>query len=846
MPVVTETADAAAGTSTAYSMAVGDYFYGNLSLNDDDWVAVTLQAGQTYTLGLTGIGALSDGVTDTVVSLYSSTGSLLASDDDDGPGLFSNLTYTINTTGTYYVRATAWNPSAESGDYGLSVTPGTKASYDVAMGAGVLLRPDASWAGSPGTSVTVTWGIRTTGPGGTAYDASGNPTPYIVPSAAQIAAAQDVMAMFDGISGLSFTQVNPGGTTDSATMLFGAYSSGSDGAGAFAYYPGSTAPTANAGDVWLNNNSVSQSSLPTGSFSHFAMMHEVGHAIGLAHPGDYNAAPGVSITYANNAQFIEDTHQYTVMSYFDESNTTTSFSSYPDTLLLYDIYALHQQHGADYSYHAGNTTYGFNATVGGAYDFTTNTDPVLSIWDGSGTDTLDLSGYAMAQSVNLGEGQFSDIGGFTGNLSIAIGAVIENAIGGSGNDRITGNAADNSIDGGGATDIFVVGVNRASATITASGAGYVIVSAQGTDSLTGIEYVEFLDQTVDLSTVTGTDIPGDLTTTATLSPGGSTASAIDAGGDQDWFAISLVAGYIYTFQQSATAGSALDSSLELLDGAGNPLASGNDVDGLDAQITFTIATSGTYYLAAGGGAASVGGYSLAASIGTLLSGTTVFDDVLSGTPGNDIIDLLAGDDSYDAGAGDDTVLGGGGDDTLVGGDGADRLYGQGGFDIASYADETLGVGVRLDGIAAWGGATGDVLVDIEGLIGSGFRDTLVGNDDDNLLQGRGGDDTLWALGGNDALIGGDGADRLYGQGGSDRFIFADGFGTDTILDFDATDADEQIDLSALSTIASYTALTGNSHMSQQGADVVIDDFAGNTITLASVQLGDLDSTDFLF
>jgi len=209
-------------------------------------------------------------------------------------------------------------------------------------------------------------------------------------------------------------------------------------------------------------------------------------------------------------------------------------------------------------------------------------------------------------------------------------------------------------------------------------------------------------------------------------------------------------------------------------------------------------------------------------------------------------DVLAGIEGVIGSAFRDTLVGNDDDNLLQGGGGPDTLYGQGGFDVASYVDATGGVGVRLDGIAAWGGATGDVLVDIEGLIGSGFRDTLVGNDDDNLLQGGGGDDTLWALGGNDALLGGDGADRLYGQGGSDRFIFADGFGTDTILDFDATDADEQIDLSALSTIASYTALTGNSHMSQQGADVVIDDFAGNTITLASVQLGDLDSTDFLF
>ncbi len=449
MPVVTETTDAAAGTSTSYAMAVGDYFFGTLGTSkDSDWVRIDLTAGQTYTFGLVGVGALTDNLDDSYLQLRSGAGTKIAFDDDDGPGLNSSLTFTATVTGTYYLDVRSWNNS-EAGDYGLSATVGSRASYDVTMGAGVLLRPDASWAATPGAGATLTWGIRATGPGpgGQAYDAEGVLTPYIVPSAAQIAAVQDVLAMFDGISGLNFTQVNPGGTTNSATMLVGAYSSGSDGAGAFAYYPGSTAFSDDAGDLWLNNNSVSQTSLPQGSFSHFAILHEVGHTVGLAHPSDYNAPPGASITYANHAQFIEDTHQYTVMSYFDESNTTSSFSSYPDTLLLYDIYALHQQYGADYSHHAGNTTYGFNATVGGAYDFTTNTNPVLSIWDGSGTDTLDLSGYGMAQVVDLREGRFSDIGGFTDNLSIAIGAVIENAVGGSGNDRVTGNNASNKIRG---------------------------------------------------------------------------------------------------------------------------------------------------------------------------------------------------------------------------------------------------------------------------------------------------------------------------------------------------------------------------------------------------------------
>jgi len=450
VPVLLETTDAAASTATSYTMAAGDYFFGSLSIGTEhDWVEVSLQAGQTYTFALVGVGALDDAATDTYLRLRSASGTLIDEDDDSGPGRNSTITFTASSTGTYYLDASSFVgsflTSGDSGDYGLSMVTGNRASYDVIMGAGALMRPGVSWAAASGTPVTVTWGIRDTGP---AQDADGNTVAFIGLTAAQIAAVTSVMGYYDGISGLSFSQVNPGGSTNSATMLFGAYNSTTDGAGAFASYPGSTAFTAEEGDVWLNNNSVSQTSLPTGSYSFFTLLHETGHAVGLAHPGDYNAAPGLSITYGADAQFTQDSHQYTMMSYFDESNTTGSFGSYPDTLMLYDIYALHQLYGADMTFHAENTTYGFNATVSGAYDFSTNTDPFLSIWDGGGTDTLDLSGYGMAQSADLREGMFSDIGGYSGNLSIAIGAVIENAIGGSGADEITGNSANNVLKGG--------------------------------------------------------------------------------------------------------------------------------------------------------------------------------------------------------------------------------------------------------------------------------------------------------------------------------------------------------------------------------------------------------------
>ena len=728
MPVVTETTDAAAATATTYSMAVGDYFFGTLgTTQDSDWIRVDLVAGQTYTFGLVGVGALTDNLDDSYLRLRNGAGTLISEDDDSGPGRNSSVTFTASSTGSYYLDVQSWNNS-KAGDYGLSVVAGSRASYDVTMGAGVLLRPDVSWAATPGTPATVTWGIRATGPapGGAAYDGQGNIVPFEALTAAQIVAAREVMSMFEGVSGLTLTQVNPGGTTDNATMLFGAYTSTIDGSGAFAYYPGSTSFSANAGDVWLNNNSISQTSLPRGeSFSYFALLHELGHTVGLAHPGDYNAAPGVSITYANSAQFIEDSHQYTVMSYFDESNTTSSFSSYPDTLLLYDIYALQQLYGANYSFQAGNTTYGFNATVGGAYDFTTNSNPFLSIWDGSGTDTLDLSGYTMAQRVDLRAGMFSDIGGYVGNLSIAIGAVIENAIGGSGADRLTGNAAANVLDGG-----------------------------PGADTLDG----------------------------------GLGADTLDGGGGIDMVSYATATGRI---------------------GAR-----------LDGGVNWGKATGDVFQ-----------------NIEGLIGGD--FDDTLIGS---NAADLLQG------GGGDDNIVALWGNDTLAGGAGADTLNGGGGADTITYAAATGRIGARLDGGVNWGGATGDVIQNAETLVGGIFDDTLIGSNGGNLLLGALGNDKIYGLGGNDTIAGGAGDDTLYGYGGADVFVYDNGFGTDIIADFEATNDQEKINLAGVSSITDWADLSNpvNGHMLQIGADVVINDLAGNTITLTGVSLEQLHEVDFIF
>ncbi|UII73218.1 M10 family metallopeptidase C-terminal domain-containing protein [Pseudomonas sp. HN11] len=201
--------------------------------------------------------------------------------------------------------------------------------------------------------------------------------------------------------------------------------------------------------------------------SHFSLtaIHEVGHAIGLHHPGNYN---GGGFNYQNGAIYAEDTKARTVMSYWSEKNQKGhDFKGQnPSAPMMDDIAAAQRLYGANHQTRSTDTIYGFNSnTEREAMSLKSAADkPVFCVWDGGGVDTMDFSGFSQDQNINLNAESFSDVGGMKGNVSIAKGCTIENAIGGSGRDNISGNEAANRIKGGtrgdtlrggGGTDTFV-------------------------------------------------------------------------------------------------------------------------------------------------------------------------------------------------------------------------------------------------------------------------------------------------------------------------------------------------------------------------------------------------------
>jgi len=271
-----------------------------------------------------------------------------------------------------------------------------------------------------------------------------------------------------------------------------------------------------SGDTWVNPNYYTNQSPGTlGGYGFLTLIHEIGHAIGLPHPGDYN---GGNPSYYTDALYQQDSRQYTVMSYFNAYNTGANHQGYyGQTPLLDDIAAIQFVYGANMSTRSGDTVYGYHTNITGRpmYDFNIDTHPIISIWDGGGNDTIDLSGSSTGAYLDLNQGAFSDVLGLTKNLSIAYGAVIENAIGTSASDAIIGNSAANTINGGlgsdsltggAGNDVLIGGAGidaavfagvRSLYTITRSGT-VTISGPDGTDTLKGVEEATFDDMTAML------------------------------------------------------------------------------------------------------------------------------------------------------------------------------------------------------------------------------------------------------------------------------------------------------------------------------------------------------------
>ncbi|MGH7061266.1 MAG: M10 family metallopeptidase C-terminal domain-containing protein, partial [Stellaceae bacterium] len=212
-----------------------------------------------------------------------------------------------------------------------------------------------------------------------------------------------------------------------------------------------------------------------------------------------------------------DFRQYSIMSYFgayktgvgwttaDDFNGKVGTDLYPQTPMRDDILAIQSLYGENHNTRSGNTHYGFNADPAlksTVYDFSYNRTPILTIWDGGGSDTLDLSGSSARQVIDLNPGAYSSVMGLTDNVAIAYNCIIENAIAGSGSNTIIGNAFANLIVGGagkdllegrGGNDIIELRAARLNASDKIAGgfgADELLLTSAGTITVGGVDGIE--------------------------------------------------------------------------------------------------------------------------------------------------------------------------------------------------------------------------------------------------------------------------------------------------------------------------------------------------------------------
>lgn len=460
-----EGTDAPASTETGYSMVAGDSFRGTIGgAYDRDWVRITLTGSTSYDIDLLGSPSGSGTLRDPYLRLYDSSGTLVAYNDDSG-SLESHLTFTPGSTGTYYISAGAY--SSHTGTYLLTVEEAAPPAVGSLDELAEYLT-DGYW--------------RDNGQSPHAFDTSGS-NRITVNITALTAAGQQLarwaFQAWEAVADIDFVETASSG----ADITFD-----DDRSGAYASASWNGLGQTSSAHVNISTSWISSYGSTMGSYGFQTYLHEIGHALGLGHQGDYNG----QATYGRDETFANDSWQLSVMSYFSQSDNSTVSATRAETVtaMAADILAIQSLYGAagTGSLTAGNTVYGQGHTLGnswlgrlfgamaagqanGIWDGGT---VAMTLFDAGGRDIVDFSDDSRDQTVHLGGGQISDVYGATGNLVIARGTVIEEFRAGSGDDDITGNAAANRILGNAGND-----------TLRGGGGHDALLGGLGNDTLLG-------------------------------------------------------------------------------------------------------------------------------------------------------------------------------------------------------------------------------------------------------------------------------------------------------------------------------------------------------------------------
>ena len=639
--------DAPATLAGAVEIDVGTTFGHLDAAGDRDMYRIDISEGMVYTFTYNGgIYSAADwddepGENIGIIELYDASGALLAS----GVNYETGVSYFAEDDGFIYVRVRGYETQM-TGGYTLDVAELNPADYNPLESLNWDSANNVQFVNVNGTPTAYVYFAAAGQNFGEVQGDSDAPLVSLGWTEFEIQQVMLALEEYEKILGVNYEI-----TTDLSQATFRLITTPDEPYGA-RFYPQDPAYGTQQGIGTFNVDSggwgAFPQSLERGGYSFAVILHEFGHAHGIAHPHDNGGGSEVmlGVSGSTGSYGVYDLNQgvYTVMSYNDawdfHPDGPSAFTiagidnGWSGSLSAFDIAVLQQRYGV-HAYATGDDVYQLADNVEDAF--------YQTIWDSAGTDEIRYDGARDAQiDLTAATLDYTPTGGgvisfiynepgvpnsqrIRGGYTIANGVVIENASGGSGHDVILGNDAANLLRGN-AGDDFLMG--RGGADTLDGGAGFDTVSYA--ESATGVRVAM-----------------------------GNNGSGSASDGDR-YISIEAVEGSNHA--DTLIGGNSADTLFGL--GGDDVISGGNNADTLDG----------------GDGDDRLDGGN---DNDTLIGGNG--DDTLDGGNGNDVLNGGAGNDTISGGNGNDVINGGAGDDRLQGGNGNDRFL----FDADSGTDTIL-------------------------------------------------------------------------------------------------------------------------------------------------------------